>query len=208
MRLAVLLLAVLSISAGLSIGPPLSSVLGATFTFQGALQPAIVTTPVASDISGSAACTFDDASNQLTCSVITSITPRITAVHVHEGGSSANGTAVLQLQPRAGVRDVFFGEVFLTSSQSSLLFSGRMYVDVHTTVNPAGELRGQLVQAPGGAGASRVVPGTPPGAAPTLPPPPEFVTFPPGAVTAPTASFSPSGPSAVQPPSTGDAGLR
>ena len=42
----------------------------------------------------------------------------------------------------------FTGTVTLTGAQAANLFQGRLYVNIHTSLNGAGEIRGNLVAVP------------------------------------------------------------
>jgi len=72
--------------------------------------------------------------------------PKITsAVHIHQGESTANGPFqyALEVSPNeSGLQGRFMGEYTLTPEQLQALSSGKLYVDIHTKQNRAGELRG------------------------------------------------------------------
>ncbi|HIK38986.1 aminotransferase class I/II-fold pyridoxal phosphate-dependent enzyme, partial [Thermoleptolyngbya sp. M55_K2018_002] len=73
--------------------------------------------------------------------------PNITsAVHIHRGEPTANGPFQYALTvTMRGDRDGrFAGEYTLTPEQRQALESGNLYLDIHTTRNRAGELRGVL----------------------------------------------------------------
>jgi hypothetical protein len=68
------------------------------------------------------------------------------SAHIHEGDVDENGPVVFNLEvtptnDRSGTLD---GTFELTSEQLDLLEQGLLYVNIHTELNPAGELRGQL----------------------------------------------------------------
>lgn len=72
--------------------------------------------------------------------------PKITsAVHVHRGDASQNGpfqyplTVTLDM---TGIAGKFAGEYVLTPEQLQALADGKLYIDLHTKQNRAGELRG------------------------------------------------------------------
>lgn len=68
----------------------------------------------------------------------------ITAAHVHEGAAGASGGVQITLSDAGnGVWAVPAGTV-LSAAQVSAFSAGNLYFAVHTTANPAGELRGQL----------------------------------------------------------------
>ncbi|MEX0719497.1 MAG: CHRD domain-containing protein [Balneolaceae bacterium] len=68
--------------------------------------------------------------------------------HIHEATVSANGDVEVPLEPSvtgdtAGVFEANF--YILTESQLDALYDENMYVNVHSSSNPGGEIRGQLL---------------------------------------------------------------
>jgi hypothetical protein len=78
--------------------------------------------------------------------------PDITeAIHIHEGAIGEAGPFVRQFEVTAsddGRSGAFSLMTTLSSDERSALLAGFYYVDIHTTTNPGGELRGQLVADP------------------------------------------------------------
>ncbi|MGG6295774.1 CHRD domain-containing protein [Leptolyngbya sp. AN02str] len=74
--------------------------------------------------------------------------PNITSgVHIHRGEPSANGPFQYALTVNlddSGNKGRFSGEYRLTDEQVQALNNGMLYLDIHTTRNRAGELRGVL----------------------------------------------------------------
>ena len=70
------------------------------------------------------------------------LTGKAIAAHIHSGVRGKAGPVIVPLCTpcRTGAR----GRVTVDASVLSALQSGRTYVNVHTTKNPAGEIRGQL----------------------------------------------------------------
>jgi hypothetical protein len=72
--------------------------------------------------------------------------PKITSgVHLHQGEPAANGPFqfALQVSPdQSGLQGQFMGEYPLNSAQRQALADGKLYMDIHTKQNRAGELRG------------------------------------------------------------------
>ena len=70
------------------------------------------------------------------------LTGKAFAAHIHSGARGKAGPVIVPLCTpcRTGAR----GRVTVDASVISALESGRTYVNVHTTKNPAGEIRGQL----------------------------------------------------------------
>lgn len=72
--------------------------------------------------------------------------PKITsAVHIHRGDNTQNGPfqyALTVMLDQTGMGGKFSGDYTLTSEQLQALTAGKLYVDIHTKQNRAGELRG------------------------------------------------------------------
>ena len=70
-----------------------------------------------------------------------------TAAHIHMGRRKVAGPIVIPLCGPSCTSPVTGGPVTLTADQIKDLLAGRYYVNVHTTKNPAGEIRGQITKA-------------------------------------------------------------
>lgn len=72
--------------------------------------------------------------------------PKITsAVHIHRGDNTQNGPfqyALTVMLDQTGMGGKFSGTYTLTPEQLQALADGKLYVDIHTKQNRAGELRG------------------------------------------------------------------
>src|SRR6476469_5275776 len=70
------------------------------------------------------------------------LTGKAFAAHIHSGARGKSGPVIVPLCApcRSGAR----GTATIDASVVSVLEAGRGYVNVHTTKNPAGEIRGQL----------------------------------------------------------------
>ena len=71
---------------------------------------------------------------------------RALAAHIHVGARGKAGRVVVSLcgPCRSGVR----GEATVTGATLAALEAGRAYVNVHTKLNPGGEIRGQIAALP------------------------------------------------------------
>ena len=94
---------------------------------------------------GSVTATYDTASKKLSWKGnVTGLTGPATAAHFHAGETGKNGAVVI---PIAGAeKGTFEGSATLTDSQAAALLGGRLYVNVHTATNKAGEIRGQVTK--------------------------------------------------------------
>jgi hypothetical protein len=66
-----------------------------------------------------------------------------TMAHIHRGAKGANGPVIVPLDKNGDTYSVPAGRK-LTPQQIEDLKAGRLYVNVHTTRNKGGEVRGQL----------------------------------------------------------------
>jgi hypothetical protein len=99
--------------------------------------------PNDSKATGSVALTFDTASKKLVWKgSYSDLSGPAAAAHFHTGEAGKNGGVTLAI-PGAD-KTSFEGEATLTDAQAADLMAGKLYVNVHTAANKAGELRGQV----------------------------------------------------------------
>ncbi|MFT5200315.1 MAG: hypothetical protein ACI87O_002991, partial [Planctomycetota bacterium] len=71
-----------------------------------------------------------------------------TAMHIHMGATGVSGGVEVDLAGlithNAGGTVIASGPVVLTALQATALRAGNLYVNIHTSLNPAGEIRGQF----------------------------------------------------------------
>jgi hypothetical protein len=70
------------------------------------------------------------------------LTSTATAAHIHMGAANNNGPVLFGLTPSSPSQ--YTGTFTLSAANLTDLQNGNWYVNVHTTVNPGGEIRGQL----------------------------------------------------------------
>jgi CHRD domain-containing protein len=68
-----------------------------------------------------------------------------TAAHIHGPANRAQSAGVLAPLGDKSPTSPISGSVTLTDDQAKMLQSAKLYVNVHTAANPAGEIRGQIV---------------------------------------------------------------
>ena len=97
--------------------------------------------------SGSGSFTLDPVTKVISGSITTSNVTGANAAHIHDGDVGVAGPVVVGLvQSSPGTWSVPANTAPLTDAQIARLNVGGYYVNVHTTLNPAGEIRGQLTQ--------------------------------------------------------------
>ena len=78
----------------------------------------------------------------------TGLSSAAVAAHIHEGAAGVNGVIIIPLTGGFGLTNgtwtVPAGTV-LTAAQLAELQAGGLYVQIHTVIFPAGEIRGQVV---------------------------------------------------------------
>jgi hypothetical protein len=96
--------------------------------------------------SGSAAMTFDTDENLLSWNIAFSgLSDTPILAHFH-GAAPAGATAPVQVDIAAisGLNSPLIGSATLTEQQESDLLAGLWYINIHTNLNPTGEIRGQV----------------------------------------------------------------
>lgn len=77
---------------------------------------------------------------------VTGLGNNITGIHIHKGAKGTNGNVVLDLGPKLNKNIV---RTFITGSGLTNIWNDLMtdmlYLNVHTTANPNGEIRGQIM---------------------------------------------------------------
>ena len=66
-----------------------------------------------------------------------------TAAHIHMAAAGKNGPVIIPLTPKGDTFEVPAGAK-LNAEQMKAFKAGDLYVNVHTTAHPGGEIRGQL----------------------------------------------------------------
>jgi hypothetical protein len=77
--------------------------------------------------------------------VASSLSGPLTSAHIHNGAAGQNGPVVLDLTSRFVDNGTFFYTTTeMNSGLANILNDGNAYVNIHTSKNPAGEIRGQI----------------------------------------------------------------
>ncbi len=95
---------------------------------------------------GTADLNYDAASKKLTWKVTYSgLSGPATAAHFHGPAETGKNAGVAIAIPNATSSPVE-GSATLTDAQAADLLAGKLYVNIHTAANPAGEIRGQVTK--------------------------------------------------------------
>ena len=100
--------------------------------------------PTATSASGSVEASLDKKSNELSWTVTYSgLSGPATGAHFH--GPAMPGANAGVVVPLTGdMASPMKGKSTLTAAQAADLLAGKWYMNVHTTANPGGEIRGQV----------------------------------------------------------------
>jgi hypothetical protein len=122
-------------------------------TFAATLTGAAEVPPVTTDATGTATVVFNPATGSYAYVLTVSSITGVTAAHIHGPATAAENAGVLVPLTTPTLPEVAgsFTAADITAAGVSgdsllaLLRAGRTYVNVHTTANPPGEIRGQLM---------------------------------------------------------------
>ncbi len=139
---AALFIAVLTVSAS-----------AGSITFTTTLSGAKETTPNSSTGTGTATVTLDDITGKGTITLsFSGLSTAVTGSHIHCcAAQGANGPVIVPFDAFLTLSaDKLSGSITnyaftLTTAQIDAMKAGQTYVNVHTSTNPGGEIRGQLI---------------------------------------------------------------
>lgn len=111
---------------------------------------------------GTAVVSIDTTNKEITVSVqVFNLPTGATGGHIHVGAEDTAGPVIFNLEPTAGTTGDFTlnarlssGNLVVRATQGintiddaiQALSGGNCYVNIHTTTNPGGEIRGQLIR--------------------------------------------------------------
>jgi hypothetical protein len=110
--------------------------------FEATLSGAQEVPSVATAATGTATITLNAARTSISY-VIRHTLAGATAAHIHSGVPGVNGAVLI---PFASATSEISGTATVTPAQVADLESGGLYVNVHSTANPGGEIRGQILR--------------------------------------------------------------
>ncbi|MCC3152184.1 CHRD domain-containing protein [Hymenobacter sp. BT770] len=111
----------------------------------GTLNGAQEVPPVATSGTGLGVFTLSQSQDKLKFRVVVSgLSSPITATHFHTGAVGVSGPVVVDLLPFLS-NNVIEGEIVPTPAFLTSLLQRQIYINVHTTTNPGGEIRAQVI---------------------------------------------------------------
>lgn len=117
--------------------------------FEAALTGANEVPPVTTGASGLGTLSYNFDTKELQYAIQVADITSITAAHIHSGTVGVNGPVLFGLYGGTGSFDPthpISGTVTLNAEQQAQLMNGALYINVHTTANPSGEIRGQILR--------------------------------------------------------------
>lgn len=103
--------------------------------------------PNASPATGMVTGTYDDVTNLLMIDThATGFVAPVTAAHIHEAAAGVNGPIRVFLSGTTGGTTYMSHDMpVLSAALETALFANELYVNIHSTTFPGGEVRGQLL---------------------------------------------------------------
>jgi len=118
--------------------------MAAMINFKAELKASAEVPPNDSKATGAVTATYDTVTKTLTWKgSYKDLSGPATAAHFHSGEAGKNGGVAVPMAPATSPLD---GSATLTDAQEADLLAGKLYVNIHTAANKAGEIRGQLVR--------------------------------------------------------------
>jgi len=127
-----------------------------TVTLTGILTGGQEVPPVATATNGSVSMTYDTIGGDFTIKITVNglMTTDITGFHIHDAPVGVNGAVIVDLGATMFFADTGSNTITAEGTapfpnvNATDLLAGDCYVNVHTTANPSGELRAQLIASP------------------------------------------------------------
>ena len=98
-----------------------------------------------STATGTATGTFNSLTNQLNLTVsFSGLSANAVAGHIHTGSAGNNGPAIISFAIPNSTSGTFNYSGVLTTTQTTDLLAGNLYINIHNSAFPDGEIRGQI----------------------------------------------------------------
>jgi Cu/Zn superoxide dismutase len=123
------------------VNPQFTNRLNLIATLSGSQEVPAVTT----NATGIANVTFsDDYTTFKIQATVTGLSAAITGAHIHAGAAGSNGGVIFNLTPNVSNNKIN-ATFALTNAQLRTFLSEGYYINIHTSTNPGGEIRGQIL---------------------------------------------------------------
>jgi hypothetical protein len=121
---------------------PMAPTSGTMSTQTYALSGSFEVPPVTTTATGSATVTINPDRTVQAAVTVNSMTA--TASHIHEGAAGTNGPVIVPFTKTGDNAFAAAADAKLTEAQYASFKAGNLYVNVHSSKNPGGEVRAQL----------------------------------------------------------------
>lgn len=117
-----------------------------TYNISATINGANEVPAVETEGSGTLTGTYDSNTNQITITVpYSNLTGTLTASHLHKAPAGTNGAVIINLNPTTGSSSGTISGTFTVDEMDEPdLIAGNVYINLHSTTNGGGEIRGQL----------------------------------------------------------------
>lgn len=125
----------------------LPTTMGETQYITSILQPgqSVSTTAVVSSGTGNATVLLDKGTNKVyVTGAFSGLTSNIVATHIHGGAAGTNGPVIVPLQFSGTTSGTVTGTATIRSTFADSIINGLSYLNIHTAIYGAGEIRSQL----------------------------------------------------------------
>lgn len=138
-------ISLLLFAAMLFVMPAYAEVLNLEATMDGSQE----VPPVATTATGIGTFVLDTTAHTLSYSItFTGLTASATAAHIHNAPAGINGAVIFPLIGVPAATSGAFSRTLtgLTASQEADILAGNTYVNIHNSLHPGGEIRGQILR--------------------------------------------------------------
>ncbi len=116
------------------------------YNLSGTLSPDSEVPPVISPATGSISGTYNQSTGMVTFDIdFSGLLTDASAAHLHSGATGVNGGIIITLTPPMATSGNIGGTFPLPMGDETDFLAGNTYINIHTSTNPGGEIRGQVI---------------------------------------------------------------
>jgi|GEM_PF-2192828 len=121
-----------------------------SYTVSGTANGSNEVPPVSTNASATFSGTYDSVTDMINITVTYSgLSSGLVAAHLHAGAAGTNGPVIVNFSPSTGATSgTISGTYTIPSANEAALIAGNVYVNLHTSNNTGGEIRGQAILTP------------------------------------------------------------